>query len=125
MFDYTELLKYTQRLHPLTAHIMLDTFQISLQVTFPAVEPPDQSIEAAEAFARGRLNCTTNRAIAGAFVRDALGDQAAVPQGELEGHYAVNAAFDQFVANWRHYVISPSHPYTFLDPECPCSFFGA
>lgn len=32
---------------------------------------------------------------------------------------------DAFAAEWPEYVLGPNDPLSFLDPDMPCTFFGA
>jgi hypothetical protein len=55
----------------------------------------------------------------------------AVPGGPFGESYApilatmaTTKAVDEFAMQWPEYVLGPSNPLTFLDPDMPCDFFG-
>ncbi len=111
--DYPRILAATKAHHPLAAHIMLDELQGILRITFPAVLSEKEIIKAADSFYDA---CYTYR-------------------GKIYGHQSDNSAFDKkhirktnhnfeiMAAEWPHYVLPPSHPFTFLCPENPCKIF--
>jgi len=121
-FDYERILKYTRSVHKFVLHIMLDGFQHSLRITFPSTLTSETIIEATERFADVAHNTYTVAPLVGRS-----GEDEKEKSGEKDywrEHEEHNRPFQQIASYWPHYVIPPSHPYTFLDRECPCSFFG-
>lgn len=109
--DYEKILEHTKAHHGLVAHILLDQF---LFVTFPALYRPEQIINAAEDFYSG---CSRFKLP----LREPTGKRrAGVKENE-----AANKHLEQIAVRWPHYVVPPSHPYRYLDPEPSRSFFGA
>jgi hypothetical protein len=120
-FDYETILRQTRSLHKYVLHIMLDSFQHSLRITFPSTLAPETVIDAIERFARAAHNFYNIAPL----VPLAPDPNANVGERDvLKEHDERNRPFQQIASNWPHYVIPPSHPFTFLDRGCPCSFFG-
>jgi hypothetical protein len=121
-FDYERILKYTRSVHRFALHIMLDGSQHSLRVTFPSTLTSKTIIEAAERFADVAHN--TYNAFPLATPPSEVEKEKADETDYFREHEERNRPFQEIASNWPHYVVPPSHPYTFLDRECPCSFFG-
>jgi hypothetical protein len=121
-FDYERILKFTRSLHRFVLHIMLDGSQHTLRVTFPSTLSSETIIEAAEGFAKvahNAYNVFPLVAKPGEVEKDKVDETDYFREAEER-----NRPFQEIASNWPHYVVPSSHPYTFLDRECPCSFFG-
>jgi hypothetical protein len=121
-FDYERILKYTRSVHRFVLHIMLDGSQHSLRVTFPSTLSSKTIIEAAERFADVAHNTYSLYPLvrqSGEVEKDKADETDYSREAEER-----NRPFQEIASNWPHYVVPSSHPYTFLDRECPCSFFG-
>lgn len=117
--DYRSILKATRRWHRDVVHIILDSFQRTLRVTFPTALDPNRIIEAAEEFHSACRNHTTIRSY-----RDEAISALPPEHRETDEYEAGNRPFRMIAAEWPHYVLPPGNPLTFLDPGCPCSFFS-
>jgi glycine cleavage system protein P-like pyridoxal-binding family len=120
-FDYERILKYTQSRHKFVLHVMLDSFQHNLRITFPSTVTPTAIIESIERFEHVAHN---NYSIAPLVPLTMQTKEEQSPQDSWLEHEARNRPFQVIASRWPHYVVPPSHPFTFLDGECPCSFFG-
>ncbi|HSB73922.1 MAG TPA: hypothetical protein VLT62_31735 [Candidatus Methylomirabilis sp.] len=113
--DFEEILTSTKFYHQRTLHIFLDACQVQLRVTFPAVEETSDVMSAAEAFYGASLR--SQRVYPSTGVR-----KTRTSLGRLLASYEEqNRPFEVIAANWPHYVIPPSHPFSFLYPDMPCS----
>lgn len=98
-FDYGRLLENSQNHHAHVVHLCLDSFESSFRLTLPAVLGSKRVIELVERFIEtGKYNVARSHPTRPS--PDALADE------------------------WPEYVLGPSDPLTFLDPEMKCSFFG-
>ena len=112
-FDYGTLLTTTRPLHEHICHLCLDTAENYLRVTIPSVLGAGTVIELVEGF-REAARATLRSRPSWASVDDAL---SSVTERI--------AAMDSFAERYPEYVLGPSNPLTFLDPDMRCSFFGA
>ncbi|MGH7555977.1 MAG: hypothetical protein ACREMQ_23485, partial [Longimicrobiales bacterium] len=117
--NYQQILEHTVAHHGLIAHILLDQF---LLVTFPALYGPGAIIKAAEDFYR---TCWKFTSPLSGSTQKRRKNQTRTSEDGLKDNEAANKRLEQVAVQWPHYVISPSHPYRYLDPEGPRSFFGA
>ena len=116
--DYADILAATKSLHRNVVHIMLDGFQQILRVTFPAVEDPDILNQVIETFCDA---CGNYYSLSPIYTSDKrLRSRRTGPRAEVDKR---NALFEEIASEWPHYVLPPSHPFTFLGPDMPCSFF--
>ncbi len=123
-FQYDQILKATRSWHKYVLHIMLDAFQNSLRVTFPGMLDARTVIEAVERFGRVAHNSYSVVPLV-PLTRKAEGDRDDSKSVDLFAETAErNRPFQVIAAGWPHYVVPPSHPFTFIDSSCPCSFFG-
>lgn len=120
-FEYDRILRATRSWHKYVLHIMLDSFQHSLRVTFPGTLGSTTVIEAIERFIRVAHNTYSVVPL----VPLAQGVERQSEPDATVDYAARNRPFDAIAAGWPHYVVPPSHPFTFIDSSCPCSFFGA
>lgn len=101
VFDLPSLLDSTRRLHPHVAHLILDGLGTMVRLTLPSVLGATQVIAIIDEFydrARSAVGWSSN-----AFGRDT----------------------DALASEWPEYVMGPRDPLSFLDPDMPCTFFGA
>ncbi len=96
--NYRRILQSTSRLHKHVVHIALDNLAHSFRVTIPAILGAD----------------CVKTVIEGFF------EEAESAVGSYGGGTAKEIASD-----WPEYVLGPDNPLTFLEPDMPCSFFGA
>jgi hypothetical protein len=118
--DYEPILKYTRNFHKFVLHIVLDSFQTHLRVTIPGTVTAATTIEVIERFWYACRNFYSTRP----FVPLVSNAEPKQQDGFMREHEARQKPFDMIAAKWPHYVVPPSHPYDFLDRDCPCSFFG-
>jgi hypothetical protein len=119
--SFDRLLRYTRPFHKYVLHIMLDSSQLSLRVTFPGTLTSATIIEAAEEFADAALNAYSVLPL----VRRSTDEKEETKEKDYSREYEENnRPFQEIASYWPHYVIPPSHPYTYLDGDCPCAFFG-
>lgn len=116
ILDYARILSVTQRHHQTVMHILLDSFQNRLRVTFPAVSPSNHIIEAAEEFYDACIRY--NGAIPIGLRKKGLPKKI-----DLNAYEAGLRPYELLAAEWPHYVVPPGHPFTFLGPDMPCHFF--
>lgn len=120
-FQYDRILKGTRSWHKYVLHILMDSFQHSVRVTFPGTLDGPTVIEAVERFMQVAHNTYSVVPLVPLSVKvkaeDGSQSESLVETG------ARNRPFDLIAAAWPHYVVSPSHPYTFIDSSCPCSVF--
>src|SRR2546425_6193058 len=112
--EYSRILTATQSIHDRVLHIFLDSFQKQLRITFPAVIDTQSIIDAIEKFYEVCLAYKTSISY-----RRAEKIEPADPLLEYEEEMR---PFEQIAAAWPHYVVPPSHPFTFLCPDMPCNF---
>lgn len=117
--DYERILKLTRPIHKFALHIMLDSSQHSLRVTFPSTLTSQTIIEAIERFAHVVHNTYSVVPLRAWVAENESGKKDHWQEFEKD-----NRPFEQIASSWPHFVIAPSHPYTFLNGECPCTFFG-
>ncbi len=116
-FNSADVLKYTRERHADIVHILLDSHESIIRVTIPAVRGAAKVIDIIDRFDYVCRNSTTP------FARD--DGKQSEEADELEKRVKLmNVAMARVAARWPHYVIPPSNPLSFLDPACPCSFFG-
>lgn len=121
-FDYERVLSNTQPHHCLLAHMILDSLQTMLRLTFPCIEDPQSIITAILSFAKACANCYVPQPLSNheeARLRSLQKSLTPVERFRL-----TNKPLDDLAAQWPHYVVSPSHPYAFLDSSMPCTIFG-
>jgi len=117
--DYPQILEHTKAHHGLVAHILLDQF---LFVTFPALYGPEQIIKAAEDF---YCQCSKFTPPLRGSAGKRRKNKTRTSEDGLKENETANKRFEQIAVRWPHYVVPPSHPYRYLDPERRRSFFGA
>jgi hypothetical protein len=100
-FDYGKFLDRSRHLHNHVAHLCLSSFEETFRLTVPAVLGSARVIELIDAFLE--------------IARYNVRRSASVIEGQA----------DSIAAEWPEYVLGPSDPLTFLDPEMKCAFFGA
>lgn len=100
-FDLPSLLDSTRHLHSHVAHLMLDSVAGSVRLTLPSVLGAPKIVEILAGFYE-RAKSAAGRSI-NPLARDV----------------------DAFAAEWPEYVLGPNDPLSFLDPDMPCTFFGA
>lgn len=118
--DYEPILKSTQHVHKYVLHIILDSFQNSLRVTIPGTVGTTTVIEVIEKFSYACRNFYSIRPLVPLTSKIEVEKSSDLIR-EYDGR---QQPFQLIAAKWPHYVIPPSHPYSFLDRGCPCSFFG-
>jgi hypothetical protein len=99
-FRYRDILSFTKSFHKHCIHIKLDELCHVIEVSFPSV------------IDHSKIEDTIKR-----FHQSASTAASPLPQDEK---IAERIAFE-----WPEYVLPPSDPLTFLDPDMPCTFFGA
>ena len=104
-FEYAQFLVNTKSIHSSICHICLDSFQTTLRLTIPTV------------LGKTTIIGIIRRLIAEA--RNALRPDRALGNADQQKIFV-----ESLVEKWPEYVLGPSNPLTFLDPEMPCSFFG-
>jgi len=114
--DYPAILRWTRRHHQHVLHIILDSFQHGLVVTVPTVTPLGSLTALTDSFIRACGNC---------YSISPLVPVAMPLENPWEEHWKRMKPFEIIVAEWPHYVLSPAHPFGFLDPDCSCTFFQA
>lgn len=116
-FKSAEILRCTSERHADIVHIFLDSMEQSIRVTIPAVLGATKVIDIIGRFDYVCRNTTTP-----------FGHPVGEPTEEhddLRKHVKhAQAAMSRVASQWPHYVIPPGNPLSFLDPDCPCSFFG-
>lgn len=115
--DYPKILAATRGIHNTVLHIYLSSFQGTLEVTLPAVIDYQLLVSAAEEFYRACLRYRDAFAY-----RDSEREEGKDKDSWQEYEEAIRP-FEQIAASWPHYVVPPSHPYTFLTHDMPCRFF--
>lgn len=124
-FEYDQILKLTKPLHKYLLHIMLDAFQSSLRITFPGTLDATTVVDAVERFVHVAHNAYSVVPLV-PLVSKAEADKSDSKQEDFwTESRARNRPFELIAAVWPHYVLPPSHPFTFIDSACPCNFFGA
>ncbi len=115
--DYRRILRTTHPVHDKALHIFLDGFQKQLRVTFPAFIEAADLIPAIERFHEACVHCTTLQCLRAPIT--------GTPEesGSIESYEANMRPFEQIASEWPHYVIPPTHPFSFLCPDMPCTFF--
>jgi len=98
-FDMRDLLDRTQRWHKHLVHLCIESDGASIRLTVPTVLGTESVIDLVQAFYDAALNAARHHRM-------------------LDEH-----AMDALASAWPEYVLGPSNPLTFLDPEMPCSFF--
>ena len=119
ILDYPRIISATRHHHRSLIHILLDSFQSRLRVTFPAVAPSGDIIQAAEAFYAA---CLHNRG--GIYYRRSKKD-ASPEESDLREYEENLRPYELIAAEWPHYVVPPGNPFNFLGPDMPCRFFQA
>ncbi len=102
-FDYGALLKDTKDCHQHLVYIHLDSGADSVRVTVPAVLGSKAVISNVEQIVNVAQSAATH------------GDS----------RHSKDGAVQRVVDGWPEYLVGPENPLTFLDPDMPCSFFGA
>lgn len=100
-FDLPRLLESTRHLHSHAAHLMLDGLAGTFRITLPSVLGASKVIAVLEEFH----------------------DLAHNAVGRSANPLAPDS--DRLATDWPEYVLGPSDPLSFLDPDMPCTFFGA
>jgi hypothetical protein len=114
-FKSADVLKYTSARHADIVHILLDSREEWIRVTIPAVLGAAKVIEIIDRFDYICRNTTTP-------FGHPIGPSE---HDEFKKHVKqTQAAMRQVASQWPHYVIPPGNPLSFLDPDCPCSFFS-
>jgi len=116
-FEYEGILKATRSWHRYVLHIMLDSFQHTLRVTFPGTLDSTTVIEAIERFVRVAHNAYS--VVPLVPVTERADQKEPFAKAEMR-----NRPFELIAVGWPHHVVPPSHPFTFINSGCPCSFFG-
>lgn len=112
VFDYNTFLKATKKYHPQLCHICLATHANSIRVTVPSVAGAtvvvpllEDLVEAAHSALRpGRIGPSDFADITTDVIHE-------------------TRVMDGFAMQWPEYVLGPSNPLTFLDPQMPSRFF--
>lgn len=115
--DYRKILRATHSVHDKALHIFLDGFQKQLRVTFPAFIEAADLIPAIERFYEACAHCTTLQCFRAPITGTPEGS------GSIESYEANMRPFEQIASEWPHYVIPPTHPFSFLCPDMSCTFF--
>jgi len=118
-FNYSELLLSTRGSHKNVLHIIMDSMQHTVRVTLPAVLPMDVLKATVDDFLKGCAYALTPSPSTELQVRPRRGKHKTLREMEEQGRI-----FEQFRAEWPHYVLPPSHPFAFLDSSMPCDFFS-
>ena len=110
-FDYSNFLKNTKSLHNKLCHICLTNSSDIIRVTIPTILG-ESSI----------LTLLKKLVHASEY---ALRPGRRLPSFKQLSEFTEESthAMDTFAQQWPEYVLGPSNPLTFLDPEMPCSFF--
>lgn len=112
-FEYDRFLKGTKRHHRYICHICLDGNRRSIRLTVPTIAGEQVLIPMLKSIvdaARNTLRRTSPDI-----------DFADLPAQSI----AATKAMDRFAMLCPEYVLGPSNPLTFLDPDMQCQFFGA
>jgi hypothetical protein len=112
--DYPRILAATKSIHDRVLHIFIDSFQKQLRVTFPALLDANMLIAAIDEFYDVCLRRQTSILLRNPQKE---GSQEKDSWGEYEESMR---PFEQIAADWPHYVVPPSHPFSFLCPDMPC-----
>jgi hypothetical protein len=116
-FDYPRILQWTRGQHQHVIHMILDSFQSMLRVTLPGMLEPQLIMEMIEQFHSACANSYT-------IIPIAPRQASASKSDPMEDFKRTMRPFEMIAAEWPHYVVPPSNPLAFLDPDCPCSFFS-
>lgn len=112
MFDYTTFLKQTQRFHSQLCHICLSINCDSIRVTVPCIAGRVVIVPMLERIVEiGHSALRPGRSGPSDFL-------------DIDRHVAyATKAVDEFAMQWPEYVLGPSNPLTFLEPNMPARFF--
>ena len=120
--DYTELLAFTRRSHKNVLHILLDSSQRKIILTLPAVLPMDMLASTVDDFHDGCCNVLQFSPLKRLVIKEAARGKSSSSR-EIEDQ---NRRFEQFAAEWPHYVLPPTHPFAFFAwcPPIPMHYLG-
>jgi hypothetical protein len=90
---------------------------MQFRVTFAAVTPRDSIIQAAEKFYDA---CSNYR---GAMCYRGSKKDKRSSRNDLQEYEKSMRPYELIAADWPHYVLPPTNPFTFLGPDMPCRFF--
>jgi hypothetical protein len=108
-----DVLAETEPVHANVMHVFLDALEDSIRVTVPSVIGAAEVIRTLERFYRVCMNS-----------RSGILAHRATSLDSTEAIERYYAPMVELAMQWPHYVIPPNNPLSFLDPGCPCSFFG-
>lgn len=114
-FDYSSFLNDTKHVHQHICHICLDGHARRIRVTIPTVLGGPLIIETIETLLRVARSSFRSGSIVIDF--DQVTDVGKMIQRTVWA--------DTLAEAWPEYVLGPSNPLTYLDPQMPCSFFDA
>ena len=112
-FDYPRFLEYTRLIHPRLCHICLDSLEGRIRVTIPTILGKAVIIKIVESLIEVARSCLRHG-------RESVGFEQLSEQGHTNHQMLM---VDSLAEQWPEYVLGPSNPLTFLDPNMPCSFF--
>ena len=111
-FEYSLFLRNTKSIHHKLCHICLNNFSDSIRFTIPTLLGKKAIIEIIK----------TLIDVAQYSVRP--GRDPVLFEKLSESANSKPNVIDSLAEQWPEYVLGPSNPLTFLDPDMPCSFFG-
>ena len=111
-FEYSRILRNTKVVHSRVCHICLDSSAGTVRVTIPAVLEKGDIVQII-----GRFLDAARNALRPGLQHVDLNKLSADTARE-------GSPWDSIAQEWPEYVLGPSNPLTFLDPDMPCSFFG-
>ena len=120
--DYAELLASTRRSHNNVLHILLHSSQRKIIITLPAVLPLKVLESTVGDFHDGCRNALQHSPSKQLLIKEA-------PKGKSNSLIEIedqSRRFEQFAAQWPHYVLPPSHPFASLAgmPHIPTRYLG-
>jgi hypothetical protein len=120
--DYAELLAFTSRSHKNVLHIMLDSSQRKIILTLPAVLPMNVLRSTVDDFHEACSNVLEHSPSKRLLIKGPRKRK----NNSLRGIEERNRRFEQFAAEWPHYVLPPSHPFAILAwcPPIPSHYRG-
>lgn len=102
----------TKDIHQSVLYIALDTLEHILRIMLPAVLGKEYVTQLIDTFIQSAANSLG-------------GKLGASSDGSDDWMFREQERVQRIADSWPEYVIGPTDPITFLDPEMPCSMFGA
>lgn len=110
-FDYSYFLATTKHVHSSLCHIHLDDLCGALRITVPAILGAKMVSDIIDCFVKAAEQSL--RPAHQSLTSDGVG-----------GYAGYETKIDLFAKKKPEYILGPSNPLSFLDPDVPCSFFG-